>query len=399
MLRRIGLAAFAFSASALAQTPVPPGMGPGNGGSQNNSNSSGGASGSIGRLMRAASATGDSMRENSTTGDISGRVVLSGGEPSSDILVQRVCGSTVVAETGTDSGGRFLLPRISRNELNANSPGSSSATPWGCELRASSPGYHTGALPLGNGRSNDGGEVVIVLQPASVLGMTISATTLLAPKKARESYDKGLDALRHSQPDLAQKHFAEAVRIYPRYAAAWLELGKVYEQRGHSSQARDAYAHAIGADGEYLFPYARLYRMDVQESRWKEAAAASGKVLRLNPYEFPDAYYFNALSNLELNQLDAAERSAREAAKLEGAQAEPRANYVLGVILWRKGDLDQAEEKLQTFLDSSTRGQEQINARRTLADLQKQKQRLARQAAEEASQTQISSPPDAGPGR
>jgi tetratricopeptide (TPR) repeat protein len=248
-------------------------------------------------------------------------------------------------------------------------------------------GYQTGALALGDGHSGEG-DAVIVLRPVGwAQNMTISATTLLAPANARKAYNKGLDALRRRGPDLAQKEFAEAVRLYPRYAAAWLELGKVYEQRDHLSEARDAYAQAIAADGQYLFPYERLYRMDVKESRWKAAADGSAKVLRLNPYEFPQAYYFNAVSNLVLNQLDAAERSAREAVRLEGAQFEPRGNYVLGLILWRKGDLDAAEEKIQDFLarfsdEGSSVEPEQTSARKALDEIEQQrKRRQARQAA------------------
>jgi hypothetical protein len=94
-------------------------------------------------------------------------------------------------------------------------------------------------------------------------------------------------------------------------------------------------------------------------------------VLRLNPYEFSEAYYFNAVSNLNLAKLDVAEHSAREAAKLQGPQAEPRGNYVLGVILWRKGDLDRAAETMQAFLTSPPAGPEWDSARRMLADIER----------------------------
>ncbi len=384
MLRRIGVTALALGAFALAQSPNGQ---PNNPNSSGNSNTSPG--GSLGRMMRAASGAGNPTRENSPLGGISGRVVLSGaGESAGDTLVQRVCGAAVTGETRTDSTGHFLLSRAGAHDPNVNASGSGAPGSWGCELRASFAGYQTGSLPLGNGKATDGGEVLIVLHPVGATGpMTISATTLLAPKKAQRSYEKGLDARRHGQPDLAQKEFGDAVRTYPRFAAAWLELGKVYEQRGHGSDARDAYAKSIAADGAFLFPYAQLYRMDLRESRWQDAADASSKVMRLDPYEFPEAYYFNAISNLALNNLDVAERSAREAAKLEGAQAEPRGNYVLGVVLWRKGDLEGAEQKLQTFLASSAGGMEAIRARRILTDIQQ------RHAGQQASK--VSSPPDA----
>ena len=214
--------------------------------------------------------------------------------------------------------------------------------------------------------------MIVLRRDGAKRRLTISATTLLAPKQARKSYDKGLEAIHHNRPDEAQKDFAGAVRIYPRFAAAWLELGKVYEQRKHLSEARNAYSKAIAADGEYLYPYERLYRMDVQESKWQEAAETSAKVLRLDPYEFPEAFYFNAVSNLNLGHLDAAEHSAREAAKLEGAQAEPRGNYVLGVILWHKGDLNGAAERMRAFVAAPPNGPEWESGRKMLVEIEKQ---------------------------
>jgi tetratricopeptide (TPR) repeat protein len=303
------------------------------------------------------------------TGPISGRVVLSDGADPEGIAVQRVCSRTVTAAVYTDSSGRFSLPRGAGSSSNtdAGANGNNSSVVGGCEVRASLAGYSADPPPLGG---FDG--VIVLHRIGAKLALTVSATTLLAPKEARKSYGKGLEAIRGNRPDEAQKDFAGAVKLYPRYAAAWLELGKVYEQRNHLSEARNAYSKSIGADAEYLYPYERLYHLDVQESKWQEAAAASAKVLRLDPYEFSEAYYFNAVSNLNLHDLDAAERSAREAVKLEGTQAEPRGNYVLGAILWHKGDLDSAAERMQAFLSSPSDGPERENARKMLAEIEKQ---------------------------
>jgi len=304
-----------------------------------------------------------------TDGTISGRVVLSDGGDPSGAAVQQVCRRAVTAVVYADSSGRFIIPRGTDSSLTMDTSlgANNSAVVSGCELRASLAGYRSDPVPVG------GFDGLIVLHRVDENhGLTVSATTLLAPKEARKSYEKGLEAIGRNRPDEAQKDFAGAVERYPRYAAAWLELGKVYEQRNHLSQARDAYSQAIAADPQFLYPYARLYRMDVRESRWKEAAEASAKVLRLDPYEFPEAYYFNAVSNLNLGNLDAAEHSAREAAKLEGGQAEPRGNYILGVILWRKGDLDGAAEKVQAFLSGPSDSPEWEGARKMLADIERQ---------------------------
>ena len=398
MLLRAAVAVLVPCALALAQNstgsngnPNPPG------GANSGSNSSN--SGDAARAMRALlrGGSGDSFHSGPNEA-ILGRVLLNdGGEARPGILVQRVCGTSVMAEARTASDGRFVLARSANKSLDPEASAQDGAAgTLGCEIRASLSGYMTASVPAGNGRS-DGGEVLILLHGMTGLqDMTVSATNLLAPKDARKAYEKGLDAERRHSPDQAQQAFLNAVKIYPRYAAAWLELGKVYEQRDHRAEARDAYTRSAAADAAYLFPYEQLYRLDLRESRWQEAADTSTKVLRLDPYEFPQAYYANALANLQLNRLDEAERSARETVKLEGAQAEPRGNYVLGVVLWRKGDLSGAEEKIQAFLSTSTAGVDQANAQRALAAIQQQQvRRRAREEAARPTGIQISSPGDA----
>jgi tetratricopeptide (TPR) repeat protein len=201
-------------------------------------------------------------------------------------------------------------------------------------------------------------------------GLTMSATAGLAPKEAQRAYEKGLEAVRRTQPDVAQADFSRAVGMYVRFAAAWLELGKILEQRGHNAEARSAYARAIASDDDFLKPYERLYLLDVRESKWQEAANATGRVLRRDPYEFPGAYYVNALANLQLGNLDAAERSAREAGRLLGETDDPRASYVLGLIQARRGQTEQAADSLRTFIASGPGGLEQKDAERILGNLE-----------------------------
>lgn len=334
----------------------------------------------------------------SRTGMISGRVLVGDGSaPSERVRVQRVCGTTVAQETYTDSQGRFSLflggPAATSVDASVNDirranggagrgGGSGEANVFGCELRASLSGYRSESLSAGVRHPDDNPNVgVIILHPLSnSQGMTVSATTGLAPKEAQKSYEKGLDAIRRHLPDLAQKEFARAAGIFPRFAAAWFELGKVFEQRGHRGEARNAYAQAIAADDDFLNPFERLYLMDTRESRWQEAADASSRVLHRDPYEFPSAYYINALANLQLQNLDAAERSAREAGRLHGDTREPRANYILGLVLARQGHLAEAADCLRMFLSAAPGGAQQKDAERILASLEtRMRNRAARQ--------------------
>jgi tetratricopeptide (TPR) repeat protein len=242
-----------------------------------------------------------------------------------------------------------------------------------CDLRVQFPGYRSDVISLAGKRYMDDSDVgtMILHRIANVEGLTVSATSALAPKDARKAYEKGLEAAKKSKPDDAQKDFEKAVEIYPRYATAWFELGRVYEQRDHAEEARKAYNQSLAADAKYVNPYERLYMLDAREKKWPEVADLSDKVLHLNPYDFPSAYYFNGLANLQLQKLDPAEKSMREAVKLDTRHENPRSQYLLGVILSQKQDFAGAAECLKAYLKDVPTGPESDQVRKQLAEIEK----------------------------
>ena len=84
--------------------------------------------------------------------------------------------------------------------------------------------------------------------------------------------------------------------------------------------------------------------------KWQEAADLSGKALKLNPYDFPQAYFFNAVANLNLKNLDEAEKSAREGAKGEAGKKFPKIYHVLGIVLAQKNDISGAMPAMKSYL-------------------------------------------------
>jgi tetratricopeptide (TPR) repeat protein len=301
---------------------------------------------------------------------LQGRVILDDGKaPNEPIVIERVCGTFVYKEGVANQRGEYSI-QLGQNQavfqdastngqtLNTN-PGAgrgltSDVSPnalWDCELRATLTGYRTESVSLSNQRNADNPVINFVLHyTGDVKGGTTSVTSEQAPKDAKKAYQKGLDAVKASNPDEAQKDLLKAVGVFPKYAAAWFELGQVYESRGHVPEAKDAYNQAIAGDPNYVNPYEKLYLLAAKESDWPQVAELTGKLLGLDPYDFAGAYYYNALANLQANKLDAAERSGREAVKVAGPKAEVRAHYVLGLILGRKGDLPGAVAELREFL-------------------------------------------------
>ncbi len=154
-------------------------------------------------------------------------------------------------------------------------------------------------------------------------------------------------------------------------ATAWFALGRLSELAGHEDDARKAYAQAIDADPKYLNPYERLYSLGVKEENWQEVADATAHLLRLNPFQFPSAYYYNAAANVKLHQWDAAERSARQAVGLEGKDRTPQADYLLGVILVQKKNFGEAVRYLHTFLDEAPEAPNAEMVRRQLVAVER----------------------------
>ena len=112
----------------------------------------------------------------------------------------------------------------------------------------------------------------------------------------------------------------------------------------------------------------------LQERKWQDAADLSERVLHFNSTDYPSAYYLNAMANLHLNRLDPAEKSAREAIRLDSARRNPRTSYVLGLILAQKQDFKQSADLLKTYLKALPDAPDAEIVRKQLREIEKSSQ-------------------------
>jgi tetratricopeptide (TPR) repeat protein len=318
---------------------------------------------------------------------LTGRVILQDGSPPPQpALIERICAGHAHPEGYTDSKGAFSIrlgqasdvtPDASetpdRNTATARNPtgGIKDSELVNCDLKIVLNGYRSELVSLTNHKyvdNPDMGTVVLHAQ-SKAEGLTLSATTALAPKDATKAYQRGLEALKKNKMDDAEKEFEKAVDIYPRFAEAWFQLGLVHERLAHMEEARYAYAQSIAADSKLIHPYERLYLLGFKEAKWREVAGNSDRVLRLDPIDYPAAYYYNAIANLQLSNLAVAEKSARQSVALDTRGENPQGMYVLGVILARKKDYSGAAENLRAYLKVAPDGKEAGDARKQLAEL------------------------------
>jgi tetratricopeptide (TPR) repeat protein len=391
------LVIFAGVAISLASAQQQTGTNGGQTGGATTGNTGGNTTGSTGRT------NGTITTPNQNPNDLgqrpiflSGKVVTSDGSPLNErAKIERVCGGTVKLEAYTDSKGRFNF-EVGRNfempDASSGGPdlmndggfrgrgGLGNATSnmnperqlWGCELRANLAGFRSDMVSLANVHYMDNPDLgtIILHRLAKVDGLTVSATTSLAPKDARKAYEKALEAVQKKNPDAAQAGFEKAVGVYPRYAAAWVGLGKVQEQRDHNDEAKKAYQQAIAADDKYIEPYERLAMLALKENNWEGLANSTAQFLRLDPFNNPNMHYLNGVANFQLKKYDLAEKSELEAIRLDSAKQNPRSTYVLGLVQAQKQDFDAAAVSLRSFLAAAPTASDADNIRKQLSQVE-----------------------------
>ena len=332
---------------------------------------------------------------------ISGKVVTEDGTPPPEqVIIERVCNGQPRPEGYTDSKGRFsiqlgqnshMMMDASVGAASDNFPGSNNSPGgfggiggrgsgiserdlMGCELRAVLAGYRSEPVHLGGRRMMDNPDVgtIVLRRLGNVEGLTYSATSMMAPKDAKKAYEKGMDRVKNKKPADAQKEFEKAVALYPKYAAAWFELGAIHQAQNRPAEARKAYEQSLAADSKYTKPYLNMALLSAAENNWQEVADTTERLVRLNPVDYPNAFFYNSVANYNLQKFEAAEKSAAEAVKLDTNHRLPKAQHLLGVLQAMRNNLSGAAENMKAYLKYAPQANDAENVKKQLAEIEKQ---------------------------
>ena len=302
---------------------------------------------------------------------LTGKVVIDDGsvltEPAS---IQTVCRGQKRTETHTDTHGGFSfqfggrLAGSSEVEFDAEAPG---GTTLGgrperrdlhdCELKASIAGFTSDSIALeGRISGNESADIgrIVLHRVANVDGFTISATTGQAPGAAKKAWQKGQEQEKKGKWEEARRSLEKAVALYPRFAVAWFELGRVQLKANDSTGARQSFQQSLAADSKYISPYRGLAELALHERNWKELTDFSAKVLALNPVSFPDVWLSNAIGNFCLQDFAAAENSARRGLQIDTEHRFPKLDYLLAVALLQRAGYREATEHLRAFISHAS---------------------------------------------
>jgi Tfp pilus assembly protein PilF len=333
---------------------------------------------------------------------ISGKVVMQDGSSvPQNVTIQRVCSGIAKTVAYTDAKGHFNFRWGDATTMIADAAdaGSGSGTtssggfgssqsagggnplasdPFGsrmmnCDVRANVAGFTSSTANLFNRRATDNSDIgmIVLRRIAGVEGSSISVTSMMAPKDAKKAYERGLQSLLKNKPADAEKDFEKAVAAYPAYAEAWLNLGKLRLQMKSVEPGRTALLKAIDADPKLVPPYLELGLLYAGEANWKESGDILDKAVKLDPVDFPQAWYADAVAHYNLKDYDAAERSAREAVKLDPKRANPRASYLLGLVLVEKRDYKGAAAELTAYIQEAPTAPDLAQVKDQLAQIEK----------------------------
>ncbi len=370
--------------------------------------STGGSGGNLGRTTtNTPSSSSTTNPNNSAPANIpqpvfvAGRVVMEdGAAPPGLVTVETVCNGSPHGEGYTDSKGYFSIELGARNGVIQDASEYTPARNWntssvtglsatsgptgssqtlerkymGCDLQAKLAGYRSQTVPLSGRRQMDDPNVGTILLhrmgPAEE-GQTISAVSLAAPKDARKAYEKGLEALKKKKFDDARLNFEKAVEVYPHYAAAWYELGMLQAGQGKMDLAHSYFDKASECDPKFVQPYLQVSILELQASRWQGLADVTDKVLKLDSFDFPQAFYFNSVANYNLHNMEAAEKSAMAAERLDTRHAIPKVSHLLGLILMYKKEYAGAAERFKAYLVFAPEATDAAKVRSLLAEVEK----------------------------
>jgi tetratricopeptide (TPR) repeat protein len=334
-------------------------------------------------LNASSPTTADQARTSQTSQRVTllGKVTSEDGSAIADtttVILQ--CGGAERARAVADRSGDFALSvnLVQDNPGLRSEPmpsGSISTQNWNeCELLGDAPGYNSQALRI-FGEPTMGmvkvGTVIMHPLGKRADGFAVSAVSLAAPDKAKKAFEKGQEQEKKGKWVAACDNFKKAVEVYPRYALAWLELGRSQLKQNDFANAQQSFHQATQQDPHFVEAYIQIASVAAENKQWKELADATDHLVELAPDSGPNFFFLNSAANFNLGNVGQAESSVTRGLRLDPTHKLPQLEYLYGMILARRGDYNSAIAHMQTYLQLSPHASDSQNAQNKLAELQK----------------------------
>jgi Tfp pilus assembly protein PilF len=181
---------------------------------------------------------------------------------------------------------------------------------------------------------------------------SVSAQDLSVPPKAREEFEKGMDAYAKGEDKVAEEFLQEAVAMYPNYVRAHNNLGVLYLKAGLKDKAFVEFSKAVEFDPKFAPGYVNQARVSISDGKFADAEPALKKAIEADPAAL------NAMALLcqtEFVQKEYPE-SLQTARHVHDLSREPQyadLHLVTGQILVNEGKGQDAAAEYQMFVDEN----------------------------------------------
>jgi len=243
-----------------------------------------------------------------------------------------------------------------------------------CVLEAVAQGVVSTKLDLSDRRLTMNPELPLIVLTRVLPGSAIDLKHGPAvPRPVSKKWMQGVKLANAKDWAGAETAFRTVVQAAPKFAPGWNALGMACLNLNKAADARDALQQAVELDPKPLPPYVSLTNAELGLKDWDAAAKTSQTLIQADTkHLYLEAYFQQAVARYQLGDFDRAQASVVEGMRLDRLQDLPRAEYVLGLILEAKHDLDAAAQHIRSYLEKHPRAEDAAEATERLNNLGKQ---------------------------
>jgi tetratricopeptide (TPR) repeat protein len=289
---------------------------------------------------------------------LQGKVITPGGsQPTSPVRVKLTFNGRAILETFTDLSGRFSFPGLSRGTYQLTAEGD------GVNFETTSVYAEISAFgPSGQSFTQDIQMRPVVRKAIPPPGV-VNAFSQDVPPDAKIAYETGLKFVQEGKTEAAVEQMQKAVKIFPKYFDAHLQLGNIFVK---ASQFNDAIAaldiaREINPNDERTYQAFGLLMM--KQRNFPVAVAVFTEAGRLNPANPGNAVMrATALIHQAANTsesvpstedrahlLSRAEMAMIQAANLSENKLKPD-SMTLALFYELKGEPERAASELESYM-------------------------------------------------
>lgn len=284
-----------------------------------------------------------------------GTVVVEGEMlPWEPILVTVSRDDKTLYTTQTDPKGRFLIAPT-------KIPGELSQQPdqqremqvhyEGCVVQAFLTGFRSTKIVISVKHLRDDPEIgtITLSRDSQARATAMSTTSESSPPDAAKLWNKAGQDMMAQKSDKARQDLEKAVKLYPEFADAWYQLGRL-QTLSNPTGARACFERALAADPKFSPPLEQLAMLSAQQEDWAGTLDATNRYFQLDPGGTPRVWYLNSLANYQLGRVNAAETSATKLMVMDPLHNVRNGEQLLAAILARKADYKGALAHLRNCL-------------------------------------------------